>query len=63
MTDPAPLMLYDRDSATPERVEVVAVIDAETREVRVWELTADRAISLGLGLATRGWRAKTAGRT
>lgn len=64
MTDLSPPLIFDRDSAERGVVELVTVDTVDgVGAVRVWQLTCDRAITLGLGLAIRGWRAKMAGRT
>lgn len=63
MTNLSPPLIYDRDSTASDRVDLVVVETVDDARVqRVWELQPDKAISLGLGLAVRGWRAKMAGR-
>lgn len=62
MTAPAfsPL-IYARDSAESETVELrVVEYQDDQRIEREWRLRPDKAISLGLELAQRGWRLKGA---
>lgn len=52
-------MLYDRDSATTDRVDLVVVeMHGDERIVRQYALHPDQAVTLGLSLAARGWRAR-----
>ena len=63
MTAPTfPPLIYARDSAVSETVELrIVEYEGDVKTEREWTLHPDKAISLGLQLAERGWRLKLAG--
>lgn len=57
-----PPLIYSRDSATDEVIELRVVEYVGDQKIeREWKLHPDKAITLGLCLAERGWRMKLAG--
>lgn len=56
-----PALIYARDSAESETIELrVVEYEGDRKIEREWRLHPDKAITLGLELAQRGWRLKGA---
>lgn len=56
-----PALIYARDSAESEAVELrVVEYQGDTKIERQWALHPDKAISLGIEMIQRGWRLKGA---
>lgn len=58
----SPLIVYARVAADGGGVELVIVDDRQgQREVMVYPLHRDKAVSLGIDLTTMGWHARLQG--